>query len=263
MNPDWRARYELAVDAAERAGRLALTHFPDGDSAGFAAKVEWKENFSPVSFADRQAETVLRDTLLGAFPADGFLGEESGEAPGTSGYRWIVDPIDGTRSFVRGIPLWGTLVGVEYKGQLIAGAGVMPALGHTYRALRGDGAYRGNRRLSVSSVDRLDHGLLICSTLSGFFNARREADFLELARRAQRQRALGNFYGFALVAEGAAEVMIEHGVHPWDVAALVPIVEEAGGRLTDWHGRRTIDRPDVLATNGRLHDVALQVLNGK
>ncbi len=262
MNPDWRARYELAVVAAERAARQALTHFPDADSAGFADKVAWKDDLSPVSFADREAEALLRDLLLGAFPDDAFLGEESGARPGSSGYRWVVDPIDGTRSFVRGIPLWGTLVGVEYKGELFAGAAVLPVLGHTYRALRGDGAFRGDRRLHVSNVASLDHSLLFCSTLSGFFKARREADFLELTRRTQRQRAFGNFYGFALVAEGAGEVMIEHGVHPWDVAALVPILEEAGGRLTDWKGGRTIDRPDVLATNGKLHDVVLRLLSG-
>lgn len=262
MNADWRARYELAVEAAQAAARLAVSYFPDANSAGFAAHVEWKENFSPVSFADREAEALLRRCLLDRFPDDAFLGEESGAKDGSTGYRWIVDPIDGTRSFVRGIPLWGTLVGLEYRGEVIAGVGVMPALGHTYRALRGDGAYRGDRRLQVSSVDRLEHALLFCSTLSGFFKARREADFLELARRTQRQRAFGNFYGFALVAEGAGEVMIEHGVHPWDIAALMPILEEAGGRLTDWEGNRTLDRPDVLATNGRLHDVALKILNG-
>src|SRR6266542_2755959 len=115
MNADWRNRYEVALDAAFAAGQFALQHF-DQDIA-----VQWKQDMSPVTVADQGAEQLLRKTLLGRFPSDGFLGEESGATPGTSGYRWIIDPIDGTRSFVRGIPLWGTLVGLEYKGELLAG----------------------------------------------------------------------------------------------------------------------------------------------
>src|SRR5262245_49728057 len=108
MNPEWRARYEVAVKTAQEAGRLALGYYEAG------LTVEWKQDRTPVTVADREAEALLRTTLLGAFPGDGFLGEESGDAPGPSGFRWVIDPIDGTRSFVRGVPLWGTLVGLEY-----------------------------------------------------------------------------------------------------------------------------------------------------
>src|SRR5262245_26821752 len=131
MNADWRARYEVAVPAARAAGQLALGYFDR------PMDIHWKEDLSPVTEADRRAEALLRSTLLGKFPQDGFLGEESGDTPGNSGYRWIVDPIDGTRSFVRGVPLWGTLVGLEYKGEQIAGVADAPALGQTWRALRG------------------------------------------------------------------------------------------------------------------------------
>src|SRR5262249_28501251 len=195
-----------------------------------------------------------------AFPNDAFLGEEYGAKPGSSGYRWIVDPIDGTRNFARGLPLWGTLVAVEYRGEVIAGAAVLPLFGHTYRALRGDGAYRGERRLRVSAETRLDHAILCFSSLSGFVKAGREAGVLELARRTERQRAFGNFYGFVLIAEGAAELMAEHGVHPWDVAAPKIIIEEAGGRLTDWDDNAAIDRPDVFASNCLLHDEGRRLL---
>src|SRR5438445_5182930 len=149
MNADWRARYEKAVDAARQAAQLALRYFDAN------VMVEWKQDLTPVTVADRETEALLRATLLGAFPQDGFLGEESGAAPGTSGFRWIIDPIDGTRSFVRGIPLWATLVGLEYRGAAIAGVAFIPPLGRTYRALAGEGAFRGDHRLHVSTVATL------------------------------------------------------------------------------------------------------------
>src|SRR5579884_3922855 len=122
MNPEWRARYEVAVEAARQAGALALRYFDQG------LAIEWKQDNSPVTLADREAEALLRSTLLGRFPQDGFLGEEHGEQPGTSGYRWIIDPIDGTRNFVRAIPVWGTLVGLEYRGEPIAGIADVPTM---------------------------------------------------------------------------------------------------------------------------------------
>jgi histidinol-phosphatase len=257
MNPDWRNRYELALTAAKEAGQSALRHF-DTDMV-----VEWKKDLSPVTLADREAEALLRNRLLGRFPQDGFLGEESGNTPGSSGFRWIIDPIDGTRNFVRGIPLWATLVGLEYQGEAIAGAAEVPALGQTYRALRGEGAFRNDRRLNVSKVAALSEAVMFYSSLSWFIKAGRQETFLELLKRVQRQRGFGDFYGFLLVAQGSGELMMEHGVHIWDLAALKPIIEEAGGRLTDWEGRPRIDRPDVLASNGLLHEEALRLLASK
>lgn len=262
MNPEWRARYETAVEAAQRAGRLALSHFPEGAAADFAGRVEWKQDNSPVSLADREAEVSLRDTLLTAFPRDGFLGEEYGEKEGASGFRWIVDPIDGTRAFVRGIPFWTTLVGLEYQSEQIAGVVELPALGRTFRALRGDGAYRGEQRIRVSDVSRLDQAQVLYSSLKWFAAPGSREAFLRLAAAANQVRGFGEAYGYMLVAQGSGEVMLEHGVHPWDVAAIKPIVEEAGGRYTDWDDNATIDRPDSLATNGRLHDETLRVLRG-
>jgi len=256
VNHEWRGRYELAIDSAQRAGQLALGYFDQG------LAVEWKRDRSPVTVADREAETLLRNTLLAAFPGDGFLGEEFGDTPGTSGFRWIIDPIDGTRNFVRGIPIWGTLVGLEYQGEQIAGVAEVPALRQTYRALRGDGAYRDDRRIRVSDVASLADSIMFYSSLSWFTRAGKQEEFLELSRRTQRQRGFGDFYGFVLVAQGSGELMVEHGVHAWDVAALKPIVEEAGGRLTDWDGTPTIHRADVICSNGRLHDTALRILHG-
>lgn len=257
MNPEWRSRYAAGVAAAIQAGSHALQYFDRGVS------VEWKADSSPVTRADREAEDLLRLTLLQAFPDDGFLGEEFGDHPGRSGFRWIVDPIDGTRSFVRNIPLWATLVGLEYKGEPIAGIAHLPALrGTTYRALRGDGAYRDERRIRVSDTSKLSDSLLFYSSLSWFIKAGRENDFMNLVRKTQRQRGYGDFYGFVLVAEGAGDIMAEHGVHIWDVAGLKVIVEEAGGRFSDWSGESTIHSPDVVATNGLLHAEVLSVLKG-
>lgn len=260
MTPAWRNRYELAVAAAREAGQAGLKYYPDIDSAAFAGQVEWKPDQSPVTRADREAEALLRGKLLGQFPNDGFLGEESGSASGSSGFQWIIDPIDGTRSFVRGIPIWATLVGLTYKGEPIAGVVYIPALGHLYRALRGDGAYRDDRRIHVSPADDLSEAHLFYSSLSWFARAGRQDEFLALANRTQRQRGFGDFYGFVLVAQGSGELMVEHGVHIWDVAGIKPLVEEAGGRFSDWDGNPSIDRPDVIASNGRLHDVALGIL---
>jgi histidinol-phosphatase len=256
VNPAWRQRYEIAVEAAHRAGRAALAYFDTG------LPVEWKSDQSPVTVADRETELTLRHSLLGAFPDDGFLGEEHGETPGTSGFRWIIDPIDGTRNFVRGIPIWATLVGLEHQGEQIAGVCDVPTLGHTYRALRGDGAYRNERRIRVSDIGDLSRAMVFYSSLSWFVKAGKRDEFLELSRRAERLRGFGDFYGFVLVAQGSGEIMVEHGVHPWDVAAIKPIVEEAGGTFSDWDDTPSIHRPDVLVTNGKLHGEALRLLAG-
>jgi histidinol-phosphatase len=257
VNSEWRKRYEAAIDIAQRAAKVALGYFEG------AFRVEWKGDMSPVTVADRDAENLLRTSLTNLFPQDGFLGEEYGDTPGASGYRWIIDPIDGTRSFVRAIPLWATLLGLEYKDEQIAGVAVVPALGHVYRALRGDGAYRNEQRIRVSNVDKLAEAMMFYSSVSWFIKAGMQAEFLDLAVRTQRQRGFGDFYGFVLVAQGSGELMVEHGVHAWDVAALKVIVEEAGGRFTTWDGSPSIHEPDVLVSNGKLHDEVLNILRGK
>jgi histidinol-phosphatase len=254
LNPDWRNRYEAAIDAARRAGQVALKYF-DQDVA-----VEWKADESPVTVADRETEASLRSTFERAFPGDGFLGEEYGDTPGSTGYRWIIDPVDGTRNFIRGVPIWATMIGLEYKGEQVAGVVHLPALGQTYHALRGHGAFRDGKRIRVSDVSDLALAHVYYSSLSWFMKAGMHDAFIDLCARTERQRGFGDFYGFVLVAQGSGELMVEHGVHPWDVSALVPIVEEAGGRFSDWDGNLDIHRPDVLVSNGKLHDVALGLL---
>jgi histidinol-phosphatase len=254
MNADWRNRYELAVEAARQAGDLALRYYQT------EVTVEWKGDLSPVTAADREAEQLLRSTLLGRFPQDGFLGEESGDSPGASGFRWVIDPVDGTRSFVRGIPLWATLVGLEYRDEPVAGIMYAPALGDLYRALRGAGAFLNDRPMHVSQVNTLQRAHVYYSSVSWFLKAGLEEMFLRLVRGTERQRGYGDFYGFALVAQGAGELMLEWGCHVWDLCAPAAILCEAGGKLTSWDGTADLRRPDVLASNGLLHDTAVAVL---
>lgn len=260
MNAEWKNRYELSVVAAEEAGAVALRYFPDTTAAEFAKLVERKSDDSPVTIADRSAEQKLREVLLNQFPDDAFVGEEFGVKAGSSGFRWIVDPIDGTRSFIRGIPLWATLVGLECRGELIAGVVVEPVFGNTYRAIRGHGAFKNNHRIHVSKVDRLSDAIL-CTCDLNFFDKNNKMDqFLRLARQVHRQRGYGDYFGFTLVAQGSADVMLDFGVHSWDIAALIPLIEEAGGKFTDWTGKQNLEQPDALASNGLLQDAVLKVL---
>jgi histidinol-phosphatase len=247
-------RYDLAMTAARQAGALAQSVF-DG-----TFEVEWKADQSPVTVADRDAERLIRRLVAERFPADGVVGEEYGTTESESGFEWVIDPIDGTKSFVRKVPLWGTLVGLTYRGDPVAGAVMVPGLGQLFHAARGHGAYRDGARIRVSDVATLEQAHMCYSSIGWFRKAGREQAFFDLATVTDRQRGFGDFYGFLLVAQGSFEFMIDHGVHPWDVAALVPIVEEAGGRMTDWRDHRTIDTPDTLASNGKLHAAVLNHL---
>jgi len=244
-----------AVEAAGAAGEVAMRYYRTGFD------VTMKADATPVTEADRGAERAIREVIGGAFPAHGFLGEEFG-AVGDQTTRWIIDPIDGTRNFIRHVPIWATLIGLEYKGEQIGGVVYIPVFGMTYRALRGDGAYHNERRIRVSDVSKLAECSLCYSSMGWFTRAGKEDVFHALYRQTKRQRGHGDFYGFVLVAEGAADVMVEHGVNPWDVAATKAIIEEAGGSFTDWTGKPTIHTPDVLATNGKLHAPALEILRG-
>jgi histidinol-phosphatase len=254
MNPEWRSRYEVMVQAAKAAGQKALEYF-DRDVA-----VEWKHDRSPVTIADREAEQLLRATLTQRFPGDGFLGEEFGDTPGSTGYRWIIDPIDGTRCFVRNIPHWATLVGLEYKGEMIAGVSYAPADNQLVRALRGDSTFKNDKRVRVSDVATLSQALACYSGFQFFEKAGKERQFLNVMRGIDRARGFGDYYGFVLVAQGSCDVMVDCGVHIWDIAGLKVIVEEAGGKFTDWDGGSDLDRPDCVASNGKLHDATLSLL---
>ncbi len=260
MNADWKNRYDIAVEAAHAGGGYAKTIF-DKTFQSADLEVIHKADDSPVTVADRGAEEIIRAHITRHFPQDGFLGEEFGDQPGSTGYRWIIDPIDGTKSFIRHVPLWGTLLGLEYQGEVIGGVAYIPVFGQTFRALRGDGAYLNEQRIRVSDVAQLDQAILCYSSINWFTKHGKLNEFLKIYEQTYRQRGYGDFYGFVLVAQGSCDLMIEHGVHPWDIAATKAIVEEAGGTFTTWDGGGGIDRPDVIASNGKLHSVAMELLN--
>ena len=254
MNADWKNRYELMVSAATAAGKIALGYFDGGVS------VEWKADRSPVTIADKNAEQALRAQISASFPGDGFLGEEFGNTPSTTGYRWIIDPIDGTRCFVRNIPQWATLVGLEYRGEMIAGVAYEPVSGRMYRALRGEGTFRDERRLQVSTTPTLNEALATYSGYNFFQKAGKEKQFLNILEGVDRARGFGDYYGFVLLAQGSVDLMVDYGVHIWDIAGLKVIVEEAGGKFSDWDGGHDLERPDCVATNGHVHAATLALL---
>jgi histidinol phosphatase-like enzyme (inositol monophosphatase family) len=260
MHPDVETRLDLAVAAAREAGASTLRYFRAPD-----LEVELKRDHSPVTVADRGAEQLLRERIEARFPADGILGEELGEKPGTSGYRWILDPIDGTKSFVRGVPLYGTLVGVEHGGRSVVGVIYIPALDECAYAATGAGCWyerpgHSRQRARVSARATLAESLL-CSSETRFPPARAEA-YARLQLSCLVSRTWGDCYGYLLVATGRAEVMLDPIMNVWDTAALQPILEEAGGTFTDWQGNPTIHAGEAIATNSLVLPQVLTITRG-
>jgi histidinol-phosphatase len=221
-----------------------------------------KPDLTPVSDADTAVERALRATLARARPRDGVLGEEFGgaETPAGSGTRqWVLDPIDGTENFVRGVPIWATLIALMDGDRPVVGMVSAPALGRRWWAAIGHGAYAGRHRtaaarINVSGVRRLADASFCYSSLSGWEENGRLGAMLDILRKTWRSRAYGDFYGYMLVAEGAVDAMAEPELSLWDVAALIPIVSEAGGTLTDLNGRPGPGGGSAIATNGHLHE---------
>lgn len=248
---DLRAALDFAVESAWLAGRVTLRYF----QAGVA--VERKSDASPVTAADREAETLVRERIERWFPRDGVEGEEFGALRPQARRRWILDPIDGTASFVHGVPLYGVLIGYEVDGDPVVGVIHFPALGEMIEAARGLGCRWNGRPAHVSAVDRLEEAAVLL-TSAARLPAERAAGpahlpgWPALSTRAAVVRTWGDCYGHALVATGRAEAMIDPVVSPWDVAALVPVVEEAGGVYTDLSGRRTIRGGSAVSTNAAL-----------
>ena len=243
-------------ELADGADRLALQFFRSRD-----LRVDEKPDLSPVTEADRAIEAMARQLLRDRHPEMGVLGEEQGEAVGTAAARLIIDPIDGTRNFVRGIPLFGVLLAVEVGGEVVAGVASAPALRTRWHGARGAGAFRDGRRIAVSGVRALGNALLLHGNL-GAAEPAPPAGFLALARQVDRTRGFGDFYQHILVAEGAGDIALDPEAHPWDIAALQVIVEEAGGMATTLTGERSIYAGSLVTSNGALHQQALDTLCG-
>jgi histidinol phosphatase-like enzyme (inositol monophosphatase family) len=252
-DPDLRSLLVVAQEAAFVGGRRTLAYYGTGTAAA-----EAKADHTPVTLADRESERLIRTIIARAFPDHAVLGEEDGETAGTAPVRWIVDPLDGTRTFVRGVPLYGTLIGVEVRGEPSIGVVYLPALDEMVAAARGLGCTWNGRPCRVSATPALADALAVVTDERA---ARaRSGAWDRIATRTAMQRTWADCYGYVLIATGRAEVALDPAMNVWDCAALLPIVEEAGGRFTDWSGRRTIHGGEAVATNGALHEQVLALL---
>ena len=267
-----RSRLELAVGAARAAGEHALGYF---QSSGLV--IDRKDDSSPVTRADREAEQLIRATLADSFPDDAILGEEFGEQSGTTGYRWYLDPVDGTESFVRGVPLWGTMIGLELDGEPVAGVVAFPALREIVWAGSGLGAWWASqvaplqageslpgeaRPARVSVVSDLGDACMSVTSVKGFDEVGTFDGYDRLRRAVSKDRGWSDCYGYLLVATGRIDIHIDAEMHIWDVAPMPTIIEEAGGRATNRDGSRGVDLDNLVATNGLLHDRVLELLAG-
>ena len=257
---DAAALRQFALQLLDETDPLVLRHVTTG------LRVTAKPDSSLVTQADTEVETFLRERIAAAFPRHGVVGEEFADESGDGETRWIIDPIDGTHNMVRGIPVFATLLAVERQGQLLAAAVSAPALARRWHAARGGGAVvrdlLGERRLQVSGIDRLADAQVVWSGIRALDASGFGAAVRAIAAGAWRDRGFGDFWGYMLVAEGAAEAMLEVGPTVWDLAAPALIGAEAGGRMTDFSGRDSFAGPQSLASNGRVHDALVAILNG-
>jgi histidinol-phosphatase len=242
-----------ALEAARAAGEIAMKYYRS------AFEVIIKADQTPVTQADREAEQAIRGILARATPGAGFLGEEFGEEGSTS-YRWIIDPIDGTKNFVRHIPIWAVLIALEEEGQVTTGVVHNPVTGELFWARKGEGAWANGERLRVSTCAALKDAMLLHSSLNLLKKIGYWDGFVRLVDATSRQRGFGDYYGYCLVAAGKGEIYAEADLKPWDAAPMKILIEEAGGRLTDFEGKPDIYSGSVLASNGLLHDEALRLL---
>jgi histidinol-phosphatase len=246
---------EVASEAARAAGEIALKYYTGGFD------VTLKADHTPVTQADQQAEQSIRRILGRAFPDHGFLGEEFG-GEGRQDRRWIIDPIDGTQNFIRGIPIWATLIALEEDGEVTAGVVYNPVTREMHTAQRGGGAFLNGRPIHVSPVSALADSQLIHAGLGLVRRTPYWDGIVRLLDGTQRQRGFGDYLGYTLVAEGKAELYVELDIKPWDIAPCRLLVEEAGGRFTDFTGQPSIFSGTAVASNGRVHDAALAALRG-
>ena len=244
---------EFALNAAWQAGRITLGHFQTGLSA------ERKGDNSPVTIADKQSEQKLRQLIEKHWPEHGIIGEEYGKQPGKSPLTWIVDPIDGTKSFVQGVPLYSVLVAlVDEQGHSLLGVAHFPALNETVYAARGLGCFWNGRRAHVSTINNMKDAVLLASDVGGYAQYGKADAWQRLLNATYFQRTWGDAYGYMLVATGRAEIMLDPVMQIWDCAPFQVILEEAGGTFTDWNGASRIDAGESIATNGILFE---QVMN--
>jgi histidinol-phosphatase len=255
-SPSLRILLDFAIDAAWQAGRITLGYFQR------EITVERKSDQTPVTAADRAAEAHLRDLIGRAWSGHGIVGEEFGPQRGSSRYRWILDPIDGTKSFLCGVPLYSTLIALVEEDMPVLGVINLPALGEMIYASRGGGCYWNGRAARVSEVSSLQDAVLLGTDLDTFAHFGKAEAWRRLASATHLQRTWGDAWGYTRVATGRAEIMVDPSMSVWDCGPLQVILEEAGGTFTDWAGEPTILGADGIATNGLLLEDVMQLVRG-
>jgi myo-inositol-1(or 4)-monophosphatase len=257
MGDSIRSYLEFAVETAYLAGRLTMAHFQTGVQANF------KGDQSPVTIADRQAEELIRSRIEKYFPRHGIVGEEFGvkEAEGDR-YRWFVDPIDGTKSFVRGVPLYAVLLGLEIGERVEVGAAYFPALDELIAAASGEGCWWNGRRARVSAVPALNQAVVAFTDAASFAAYGRRDEWERIQQASYYRAGWGDAYGYLLVATGRVEVMLDPIMNPWDCAPFPPILDEAGGYFGDWQGNPTIFAGEAMATTQVLLPEVLAQMRG-
>lgn len=249
---------DFARQIAYEAGQITLRYFQRG------VTVEHKADESPVTIADREAECHLRTAIQAAYPDHAVLGEEDGLTGSEQAtYRWVLDPIDGTKSFVRGVPLYGVLIGLLREGEPVLGVIHIPALAETVAAAQGLGCYWNNQPCRVSSVSSLRESLIVGTVAHGYERYNRSEAFQRILNRAGLFRTWGDCYGYVLVATGRAEVALDPAMNVWDAAALLPILSEAGGTYTDWQGVPTIYHNEGIGSNRHVLPELLSLIAGE
>jgi histidinol-phosphatase len=247
---------ELALELADVADGISAARFRASDLA-----VSTKPDMTPVTEADKAVEAALRDVLAGERPGHAVVGEEQGATgDADSPWRWIIDPIDGTANYVRGNPVYATLIALEHEGEMVIGVASAPAMGHRWWASRGEGAFLDGTPIHVSQVAAVEDAQLSSDGFDSWERHGGSDKFMALVRRCWRTRGFGDFWQHMLVAEGSVDIALEPSVSLWDLAAVQVIVEEAGGRFTDLRGERRADGGDCISSNGLLHDQVLAAL---
>lgn len=254
MNDSAHDFLSFALDAAWQAGRLTLGYFQTG------IKAERKADNTPLTVADQQAEQKLRALITARYPDHAIVGEEYGRSETPSRYTWVLDPIDGTKSFVSGVPLYANLLALLDGDEAILGIINLPALNEMVYAVKGGGCFWNGRRCHVSQAQTLKEAVLLTSGLNYF--GPKQAAWERLLAATYIQRTWGDAYGYALVATGRADIMVDPAMYLWDAAPMQVILEEAGGTLTDWQGQATIHNQETIATNGALLDQVLAAVQG-
>ncbi len=262
IDQDIQQRLDWALAGSRDAAELVLNYYQRAD-----LQIETKADNTPVTLADQGAEQLLREQIARHFPRDGILGGEFGSTEGTSGFHWILDPIDGTKSFVHGTPLFGMLIGLLHQGRAVAGVCRFPALEEVVYAQRGQGAWWTRKGESpqparVSKTSALDQATFCFTSVNGWMSVQQLPLFEQLVRSTRMSRGWGDCYGHMLVATGRADLMIDPLLSTWDAAALLPIIQEAGGVFMDWTGACTIDGGNGISTTPELRQAVLDMLPG-